>query len=385
MKKRPRKICFLTGKRGGFGALIPTFELVDRDPAMELVVIATDMHLSEKFGRTIREVDRWISGVIRVPMHQADDRPASRSSALGKAMSGITAALARVKPDVFVVLGDRGEVYVAVCAALHLGIPVAHIQGGDVSGNVDDMMRHAITKMAQIHFPATRSSARRIIRMGEELWRVRVVGDPHVDMLARKRYTPALEVRRKYGLEPEEAFGLILLHPETYRPEKSYAFMKAVLEGIRRRGMRWVLVYPCSDHGYQGTLDAIDEFSGDAEFLIHKNIPAPDFWGLEAEAAVFIGNSSAGLIEAPYFNLPFINIGLRQNGRERGKNVVDVPSPTSGAVKKAVGRALSLEFNRRIERNRALPFGDGRAGERMVSFLKEVPLGAELFEKRIAY
>lgn len=385
MRKRPRKVCFLTGKRGGFGALIPTFELVHNDPALELVVVATDMHLSKKFGTTIREVDRWVRGAIRVPMHQVDDRPASRSSALGRAMSGITAALDRAKPDVLVVLGDRGEVYVAVCAALHLGIPVAHIQGGDVSGNVDDMMRHAITKMAQIHFPATRASARRIVRMGEEPWRVHVVGDPHVDMLAKNRYTPGAEVRKKYGIDPDESFGLILLHPETYRPENSYAFMRAVLAGVKSKGFRSIVVYPCSDHGYQGILDAIDEIVRDPMFLVHKNIPAPDFWGLEAEAAVFVGNSSAGLIEAPYFNLPFVNIGLRQVGRERGKNVVDVPVPTVAAVKKALARALSREFRKRIERSRALPFGDGRAGERMVKFLREVPLGTELFEKRITY
>lgn len=385
MKGGPRKICFLTGKRGGFGALIPTFELVHKDPGLELVVIATDMHLSQKFGKTIREVDQWVNNVIRVPMNQEDDQPASRSAALGRAMIGITAALKEAAPDIFVVLGDRGEVYAAVGAALHLGIPVAHIQGGDVSGNVDDMMRHAITKMSHIHFAATKSSARRIIRMGEEPWRVHVVGDTHVDMLAKGRYTNGPEVRKKYGLGSEEKFGLILLHPETYRPERSYAYMKAVLDGTKSRHMRWIVVYPCSDHGYQGILDAINEVADDPSFLIHKNIPAPDFWGLEAQAAVFVGNSSAGLIEAPYFRLPFVNIGLRQIGRERGKNVIDVPKPTATSIKKALNGSLSNELKLRLKKIRTLPFGDGQSGDMIVDCLKKVRLGTKLFEKRIMY
>jgi UDP-N-acetylglucosamine 2-epimerase (non-hydrolysing)/GDP/UDP-N,N'-diacetylbacillosamine 2-epimerase (hydrolysing) len=272
-----------------------------------------------------------------------------------------------------------------VSAALHLGIPIAHIQGGDVSGNVDEMMRHAITKMSHIHFPSTQGSAERIIKMGEEPWRVHVVGDPHVDMLMRGKHTPGAEVRKKFSLAGDESFALILVHPETLRPETSYHNMQAVLTTVKQRQLRSIVVWPCSDHGYQGILDAIHEVENDPLFSIYKNIDAPDFWGLQEEASVFIGNSSAGLIEAPYFNLPVINIGLRQIGRERADNCIDVPEVNGSNLDAALDTALSAEFRKQLEDHGSRPFGKGDSAERMVEVLKTVQLGTALFEKRMTY
>lgn len=380
-----RRICFLTGKRGGFGALIPTFQAVDRDPDLELVLIATDMHLSAKFGATIAEVETWVKNAVRVPLDQTDDRPVSRAQALGRALSGIATALEQIKPDIFVVLGDRGEVYAAVCAALHLGIPVAHIQGGDLSGNVDEMMRHAITKMSHIHFPSTHASAERIRRMGEEAARIHVVGDAHIDMMLRGGRTSGTAVRKKFNLDTAQPFALVLVHPETLRPETSYDNMKTVLDTLRQRRLRSLVVWPCSDHGYQGILDAIQEAEGDTLFSVYKNIDAPDFWGLQSEAAVFAGNSSAGLIEAPYFNLPFINIGLRQIGREHGANIIDVSNVNPAAFNTALDQALSKSFRDRLRSQPFTLFGDGKAAERMLHVLKTVELNPALFEKRMTY
>lgn len=380
-----RRICFLTGKRGGFGALIPTFQAVNRDPELELILIATDMHLSDKFGATINEVDTWVKNAVRVPLEQVDDRPVSRAQALGRALSGIATALEQIKPDIFVVLGDRGEVYSAVSAALHLGIPIAHIQGGDVSGNVDEMMRHAITKMSHIHFPSTQASAERIRKMGEESSRIHVVGDAHIDMMLRGGRTAGGVVRKKFKLDAAQPFALVLVHPETLRPETSYANMKAVLAAMRQRQLRTLVVWPCSDHGYQGILDAIHEVEGHELFSVYKNIDAPDFWGLQSEAAVFAGNSSAGLIEAPYFNLPFINIGLRQTGREHGANVIDVATVNSVTLDAALEQALSKSFRDALRARPFNLFGDGKAAERMVHVLKTVELNRALFEKRMTY
>ncbi len=385
MSKPPRKICFLTGKRGGFGALIPTFRLIKQDPSLELFLIATDMHLSKKFGNTISEVDKWVEGAYRVPIDQEDDQPVSRAKALGKAMSGIAECLLEIKPDIFVVLGDRGEVYSAVSAALHLAIPVAHIQGGDVSGNVDEMMRHAITKMSHIHFPSTNLSAARIKKMGEDDWRIHTVGDPHVDMLLHGEYTSSKKVRLKFGIMAEEQFALILVHPETLHPENSYQNMRSILSLVKERSLKSIIVYPCSDHGYQGILDAIDEYKETACFNIQKNIEAPDFWGLQAEASVFIGNSSAGLIEAPYFSLPVINIGLRQVGREHANNLIQVTAVNKSNLESALDLALSNSFQTKISGTSDRPFGDGNAAEKMVEILKETDLNRTLFEKRIAY
>lgn len=382
----PRKIAVLTGKRGGFGALIPFFQEADRDPEVALTVIATDMHLSTAFGDTIREVKQWSRNVVTVPMEQQDSRPVSRAMALGQALSGMAQALDRIRPDILVVLGDRGETLATATAAIHLGVPLAHIQGGDLSGNVDEAMRHAITKLSHIHFPATQDSARRIAGLGEEDWRIHVVGDPHVDRIVSGEYTSGSEVRRRYNIGSNEPFALVLFHPETIgNPEESGPMMDEIMKAIVARRMRTLVVYPCSDHGYKGIVDVIDSHARTPGVTTHKNIEAVDFWGLQAEAAVFVGNSSAGLIEAPYFNLPVVNVGNRQQGRARWKNVIDAPA-TASALSTALAQAVDPAFKKSLSADTApRPFGTGQACRQMLQVLKKVDLSPRLMHKRMTY
>jgi GDP/UDP-N,N'-diacetylbacillosamine 2-epimerase (hydrolysing) len=382
----PRKIAVLTGKRGGFGALIPFFQAADKDPDVELTVIATDMHLSPAFGETIHEVKQWSRNVVAVPMEQADSRPVSRAAALGQVLSGMAQALDRVRPDVLVILGDRGETLATATAAIHLGIPLAHIQGGDLSGNVDETMRHAITKLSHIHFPATDDSARRIAALGEEQWRIHVVGDPHVDRIVSGEYTPASVVRDRYRIGTNEKFALVLFHPETIGdPDASGSMMIAIMKAVVARQMRTLVVYPCSDHGYKGIVDAIESHAHTPGISIHKNIEAVDFWGLQAEATVFVGNSSAGLIEAPYFNLPVVCVGDRQRGRARWRNVID-SRPSESALTAALAQAVDPGFKASLVADKsARPFGTGQACHQMLEFLKNVELDERLMHKRMTY
>lgn len=383
---KPRRIAVLTGKRGGFGALIPFFQEADKDPDVDLTVIATDMHLSAAFGETIGEVKQWIRNVVTVPMEQQDSRPVSRAMALGQALTGMAQALDHVRPDVLVVLGDRGETLATATAATHLGIPLAHIQGGDLSGNVDEAMRHAITKLSHIHFASTEDSARRIAGLGEEKWRIHVVGDPHVDRIVSGEYTPGPEVRSRYDIGPSEPFALVLLHPETIGdPEQSGPMMAEIMKTVVTRCKRTLVVYPCSDHGYKGIVDVIESHALTPGVTVHKNIQAVDFWGLQAEATVFIGNSSAGLIEAPYFNLPVVNVGNRQQGRARWRNVIDAP-----AIKPELAAALAQAMDPALKTSLAVdtsprPFGAGQACHKMLQILKNIDLDARLMHKRMTY
>jgi len=383
---KPRKIAVLTGKRGGFGALIPFFQEAESDPDVDLTVIATDMHLSDAFGKTIHEVQQWSRNVVAVPMDQQDSRPVSRAVALGQVLSGMAEALDRIRPDVLMVLGDRGETAATATAAVHLGIPLAHVQGGDLSGNVDEMLRHAITKLSHVHFPATDDSARRIKAMGEEEWRIHVVGDPHVDRIVSGEYTPAETVRARYRIGPAEQYALVLFHPETIGdPEDSGPMMAAIMKAVVARQMRTLVVYPCSDHGYKGIIDVIESYSQTHGVTIHKNIEAVDFWGLQAQASVFVGNSSAGLIEAPYFNLPVVNVGKRQQGRARWRNVIDSPANES-ALAAALARALDPAFKASLVADKSpRPFGEGQACHQMLQILKHVELGPRLMHKRMTY
>jgi UDP-N-acetylglucosamine 2-epimerase (non-hydrolysing)/GDP/UDP-N,N'-diacetylbacillosamine 2-epimerase (hydrolysing) len=365
--------------------LIPFFELAEQDLGVDLRVIVTDMHLSEAFGRTISEVNTWVQHVYEVPMDQTDGRPVSRATALGRALSGIAQVLDELRPDVLMVLGDRGETIATAVAALHLGIPIAHIQGGDVSGNVDEAIRHAITKMAHLHFPASEESAERIRRMGEEPWRIQVVGDPHIDGIVSGRYTPGPEVRRKYRIDAQEPFLLVLFHPETLADAAiSRDSMISIMRTVATRRMRTLVVYPCSDHGYEGIVEAIEAHSGAHWISIHRNIEAVDFWGLQSVAAALIGNSSAGLIEAPYFNLPAVNVGRRQEGRLRWANVIDT-SAEPAALEASLAKALSPQFRESLRDGPPKPFGKGDACCRMLEILKSVPLDTRLMNKRMTF
>jgi UDP-hydrolysing UDP-N-acetyl-D-glucosamine 2-epimerase len=281
-----------------------------------------------------------------------------------------------------VLYGDRGEVLATALAAVTLRIPIAHLQGGDVSGNVDEVMRHAVTKLAHLHFPSTESSCRRILAMGEEPWRVLTVGDNHVDLIVAGEYTDAATIRERFRISAGERPIVVLVHPETTRRRDGCADMTRLLEAAVAERRRTVVVYPCSDHGYEDIIRAIHTFEGRPGLSIHKNIDAPDFWGLLAVAGVMIGNSSAGLIETPYFRIPAINVGERQKGREHADNVIHCDYEPED-LRAALARALRDSEFERVVHTCAQPFGDGFAWRRIVERLKSVELGAALLDKRL--
>jgi UDP-N-acetylglucosamine 2-epimerase (non-hydrolysing)/GDP/UDP-N,N'-diacetylbacillosamine 2-epimerase (hydrolysing) len=280
------------------------------------------------------------------------------------------------------ILGDRSETLVAAFAALQLGIPVAHIQGGEVSGSVDGIQRHAITKLSHLHFAETERARQTILRLGEEKWRVHRVGAPYLDFISQKLYTSEREVRAKFRLHPREPFLLVLQHSETTAPERSEVEMNETLTAVASTGLRAIVAYPCSDQGYEGIVRAIEAHRGNPLFSIHTNIPAEDFIGLQACASVLVGNSSAAIYEAPYLQLPAVSVGSRQRKRERENNIIDV-SPERTAIARAIYTArFDSLFRVGLERVRHL-YGDGRAYKRIVNILRKAPPRERLFKKRL--
>ena len=303
-----KKICVVNGKRGGFNALLPTMRAIEAEPLLELQVLLTDMHLSEQFGYTLDYAKRYISIAKTVPLNQTGGSARERTEALGRGLAGLARAFDELKPDTVLLLGDRSETLIATFAALQLGIPVAHIQGGEVSGNLDGIQRHAITKLAHLHFTETERARRNILHLGEERWRVQRVGAPYLDFIFQKLYTPEQEVRAKFSLKKDEPFLLVLQHPETRTPERSRADMEEVLAAVEATGLRAIVAYPCSDQGYEGVIETIEARRSNTQFSIHKNIPAEDFIGLQACATALVGNSSAAIYEAPYLYLPAVSV-----------------------------------------------------------------------------
>lgn len=357
--------------------------LLRDSPDFKLQLVATDQHMSVRFGNTLQEIEKEFAVTAAVDIEQEDDKPESRSKALGRCLERMSGVLKDLAPDLCILYGDRGEVLVSAIAATHLNLPIAHIQGGDVSGSLDDPMRHALTKLAHLHFPATKESANRIRQMGEEAWRIKVVGDSHIDLIVAGEYMPGAEVATMLGLSAQKPIAVILQHPETTQPSAAYDQATETLEAVRQSDLQAVVIYPCSDAGHDGIIAAIEQLAIPPQFQIHTNLEAPIFWGLLSIADVLIGNSSAGLIETPTFGLPAINIGRRQIGRLHSENVLHVEHDRE-IIRDAIGEALSEGFAR-IAKTCAKPFGDGKAGQNIVTRLREISINNNLIQKRNTY
>lgn len=383
MASQTRKILVLTGKRGGFGAMKPMLRLLRDDPRVELQLVATDQHLDPRFGRTVSEVAQEFKVAGEVMIEQRDDTRESRAEALGRCVIGMAGLFGRLKPDICVLYGDRGETLATALVATTMNVPIAHIQGGDVSGSTDEVMRHAITKLAHLHFPSIPSSAERIIGMGEERWRVQTVGDSHLDPIIAGEKADKAAVVAEFGLRADAPTLVVLQHSETTAPDDSHRQMTETLIAVRESGHQTIVVHPCSDAGYGGIIRAIEELAAPPQFRVRRNIEAPMFAGLLSVASAIIGNSSCGLIEAPLAKLPAINIGRRQEGRVAGNNVINAGYDRH-AISATIARALSPEF-RKIVANCEQPYGDGQAGKRIVAALTTVALDRRLLVKSMTY
>jgi len=376
-----RKVFVLTGKRGGFGAMVPLLRKIRDSDFLELQLVVTDQHLSKFFGETVREVESEFRIAERVDLNQSGSSAQDRGSALGRCLSSMMRVLGDLDPDLVLLYGDRGEVLATAIAALTHNIPIAHIQGGDISGSTDDSMRHAISKLATIHFPSNHASALRLYQMGEEPWRVHVVGDNHLDEIYAGSFMAEREVRREIGVEDKRPVLVVLQHPETFSANLSGEHMRETLEAIAYENWWVVVLYPCSDVGYEESVRVIESYKQRENFRVYRNLDAHVFRGLLNIASALIGNSSAGIIEAAAFRLPAINIGLRQVGRLVAENVLHV-GHSRDEIRAAVDCALYDEnFLKRVGKCEQL-YGDGSTADKIVKVLKQVQLSSDLMRKQ---
>jgi UDP-hydrolysing UDP-N-acetyl-D-glucosamine 2-epimerase len=266
----------------------------------------------------------------------------------------------------------------------YIGIPVAHIHGGEITSTVDEPVRHAITKLAHLHLPATKKSARRIIRMGEDPSMVHVVGAPGLESIVNGGFTPSEILLHKYHLDPSVPVLLIVQHPVSGEVSDSDRQMRATLNAVAELGYQTLIVYPNADAGGRQMIAVIKEFSQMPLMQAHKNLPRDDFVGLLKLASVLIGNSSSGIIEAPSFHLPAVNIGSRQQGRERAVNIIDTgyeKSEIKSAIKKALNDQSFLQKVRRCKN----PYGNGNSSEKIVKILQRLDVSRIETQKKNFY
>jgi len=370
-----RKVLYVTGTRADYGLMHETLKLLNKEESIQLDVVATGMHLMHEFGYSIDEIkrDNFNLHIVNQTFKKDDER--SMSEFIGNLITDLTKLLSQINPDIVLLLGDRGEMLAGAIVASYLQIPIAHIHGGDVSSTVDDAARHAITKFANIHFPATELSASRIRQMGENPDNIFVVGAPGLDSIIKSKNNIDEEyLKNKYNIEKD--FVLVLQHPVSLEVNDSAFQISQTLDAIAQTDYQTILVYPNADAGGRAMISKINEYDVDA----YKNIPHEDFIGLLGMASILIGNSSSGIIESSSFKLPVINVGTRQSGREKASNVIDVDY-NQDEILKAIDYINSEEYKNQLN-NCINPYGDGNASERICDILKNIELTNDLLNKQ---
>ncbi len=349
-----KKIAYLTGTRAEFGLMSQILKGIKKDKKLDLLLMATGMHLMDEFGHTISEVNKQFKVEIIEAVYKKDNRE-SMAQFLGKCTQGVVEVLVKNKPDIVMVLGDRAEQLAIVQAAAYLDIPLAHLHGGEVTKTIDDKVRNSISMLSDWHLPATKLSRKRLIKMGLNKRKVRVVGAPGLDEIFKLE-----EVDKKFQI-------VVLQHPDEDE-QKAGEQMEKTLKAVLQVDLPIHVIYPNADAGGRAMIKVIDKYVKKFPELIevYKNIERSKFLKLLNQSKVLVGNSSAGMIESPSLGIAVVNIGPRQEGRERASNVIDVPYDQD-LILEAVRGALR-EKNKRVKN----PYGDGKTSKRVIKFLKRL-------------
>lgn len=380
-----KRIAVITGTRAEYGIFKPVLQAIKTNPRLKLSLIVVGMHLAAEFGYTVKEIENDHFKIdSKIDVLHLKDTGAAMARSIGECIAKIADSLNRIKPDILLVLGDRSEMLAGAVAATYLGVPIAHIHGGDISGNVDEPVRHAITKLAHIHFPATKESAARIIKMGEEPWRVHVVGAPGLDSALSKELPEPKQMAEKYSLDTSKPIILVVQHSIVTEAEDAANQIRETLNAIVELGYQTIMIYPNADAGGRRMIEAIKEYAGYPFIKTFNSIPHEEYLSLMKLASLMVGNSSSGIIEAPSFGLPVVNVGTRQVGRQRAENIIDVGYHKE-QIKKAINKALFDEKFKQKARNSQSVYGDGKAGKRIADILSETRINKRLLLKRMTY
>lgn len=383
-----RLVLGVTGIRSEYDIMSSVFRAVSDHPQLKLQLVVSGAHLADAFGSTVNDI-RADGFVIADEIENLlnGDLASFRVKGLGIQLQGLVQTVSRVKPDILLVLGDREEAMTTALVGAYMNIPIAHVAGGDrVVGNVDDQIRHAVTKLAHLHFVTNNESANRIIRMGEQPFRVFNVGNPGLDRLLEVPQVNCAELSDRLGfsIDEGEPFVMVIQHVISTEIELAYEQMRTTLEAVREIGIKTVLVYPNSDAGGQQIIRAILEYEPLPFLYTAKNIPRLEFVNLMRRASCLVGNSSAGILEAPLLKLPVVNIGNRQRGRLHAENVNFV-SHDKDQIAAAINKAVYDSTYRNSVACCSNPYGDGMSSNRIAKVLATIPLDQKLLIKDVTY
>ena len=376
-----KKIVAITSSRADYSHMYWPLKMLDDDDNIDLTIVAFGPHLSPEFGETWKEIEKENFKDLRtLECLISSDTDVGMAKSLGLAILGLTDILSELRPDLMLLIADRYEMLAPANVALTLRIPIAHIEGGDVSeGAIDDAVRNALTKMSHIHFTPTELAKQRVLAMGEEPWRVYQSGAPSLDHLHRSEIPDYNEVNQRLNLTEGKTI-VVAYHPVTMFHD-TVKEQKALFSALSKRQEQIVFCFPNADAGSHQIIDEAKRFcEANSNAQIQVNLPPEIYWGLLKRANVMIGNSSSGIMETPSLNLPTINIGIRQQGREQAKNIIDAKACEFEIIK-GLEQAFSSSFVSSIK-NTKNPYGKGNASELIFEVLSQLKISETLLFKK---
>jgi len=376
-----RRIGVVTTSRADYSHLYWPLRELQARPEIELGVFALGPHLSPEFGTTVQEIERdGFPLQARIECLLSSDTDTGMAKTIGLAIMSLADALTAWRPDLLLLIADRYEMLAPAATALAMRIPIAHIEGGEVSqGAIDDQVRNALTKMAHVHFTSTETARRRVIAMGEESWRIHRAGAPSLDHLCRSKLLDRWSLEERLGLQLTSPSLIAAWHPVTILRDTNVEADSLFAALVQHRG-QILFVYPNADAGSHALIESTRALAETrAETHIFVNLDAVTYWSLLGQVDGMVGNSSSGIMEAASFALPVVNVGMRQQGRERARNIIDAPAETS-AICAALTEALDPAFRTGL-RGMSNPYGDGTAAVRIANVLATVPLEGLLIKQ----
>jgi UDP-hydrolysing UDP-N-acetyl-D-glucosamine 2-epimerase len=376
-----RTIAVVTSSRADYSHLYWPLHDLAQHPDVELKLIVLGAHLAPQFGETVKEIEKdGFPIAARLECLLSSDTDVGMAKTLGVAVLALADLLGQMRPDLLLLIADRYEMLAPASVALTLRIPIAHIEGGEISeGAIDDAVRNALTKMSHIHFTSTEGARARVVAMGEEPWRVHRAGAPSLDHLRRSRLFDVQELEERLQVSLQRRTVVVAYHPVTIVRDTTQE-ADSLFAALDNVDAQILFCYPNSDAGSHALMQRTRDFLATrSDARVYVNLDAVTYWSLLRHAALLIGNSSSGIMEAASFALPVVNVGFRQKGRERARNVLDA-EPETNAILARIEEGMSSEFRASLA-GMANPYGDGHAAEKIVQVLTSTPLSGELLVK----
>jgi UDP-hydrolysing UDP-N-acetyl-D-glucosamine 2-epimerase len=388
-----RKIAVFTGNRAEYGLQMPILRALADDPRLDYRLLVSGAHLKDGFGRTLAEIEKDGFEVHhQVHIDMPTDTLQATAYAIGSGVVSLSAVLGAERPDFLVVYADRFESFAAVIAGTQMAIPTAHVEGGDYTegGALDDSVRHAMTKLAHLHFTTNEQASERIRRMGEEPWRVHNVGFPALDLVSAGLFAPPEEVYRRFGLDPGRPILIFTQHSVATEFDQAATQVRPSLEALGHAAREWgcqvIITYPNDDAGGRRIVAELQQLDTDSvpSIQVHRSLGRFFYHGVLNVAAACLGNSSSGIKETPAFRCACIDIGPRQRGRLRADNVIETTYDTA-AIRAAIDRVLHDQTFQAQVRRCSNPYGAGNAGPTIANVLAETPITPRLIQKQMTY